>query len=142
MITKLVERFRSRVLLAAQPTGTAAQAYLSPTPGVMGQTYRAIVTKGNAADLTLTLRFADNATGTNAVDYPVNVPIYINGVRQTDGKAATVSGATGSSVVDFCIDPATIPQGKFVGLSYAASNAATLLAAELVEDVAYRPAAS
>ena len=139
MITKFVERFFSRIILAAQPTDTAAQAYLKPTPAVNGLTFRALVTKGNAAALTLTLKYADNETGTNAKDYPVIVPIYINGARQADGKTATVSGASGNSIVDFCVDPSTIPDGKFVGLSYAASNAATLLAAELIEDVAYRP---
>ncbi|AIQ63309.1 hypothetical protein PSTEL_09645 [Paenibacillus stellifer] len=142
MITNLAERYRSRVLLAAQTTAAAAQAYLPPTPGLISQTYRAIVTKGNAADLTLTLRYADDAAGANAANYPVDVPIYINGVRQANGKTATVAGAAGSSVVDFCIDPATIPQGKFVGLSFAISNAATLLAAELIEDVSYRPTPS
>ena len=140
MITNLAERYRSRVLLAPQATGSAGQAYLAPTPGVMNQTYRSVVTKGNAAALTLTLRYADDATGTNAADYPVNVPIYVNGVRQqADGKTASVSGATGNAIVDFCVDPATIPAGKFVGLSFGVSNAATLLSAELVEDVAYRP---
>lgn len=142
MITNLVERYRTRILLAAQAAGAAAQAYLAPTPGVMSQTYRALVTKGNAAALNLTLRTADNATGTGAADFPVNVVIYVNGVRQADGKSASVTGATGNSVVDFCIDPATIPEGKFVGLSYGASNEANFLAAELVEDVAYKPTAS
>lgn len=139
MFTKLVERYRARIILAAQATASAVQAYLAPTPGVMGQTYRALVTKGNAADLVLSLKYADDATGTNATAYPVSVPIYINGARQADGKAATISGASGNSVVDFCVDPSTIPQGKFVGLSYGVSNAATFVAAELVEDVAYRP---
>lgn len=139
MITNLVERYRARVVLAAQTTGSAGQAYLAPTPGVMNQTYRTLVTKGNAAALVLTLRYADDAGGTNVADFPYNVPIYVNGVRQADGKSASVAGASGNSVVDFCVDPAMIPQGKFVGLSFGISNAATLLASELVEEVAYRP---
>lgn len=142
MFTKLIERFRSRVLLAAQTTAAGAQAYLAPTPGTMGLVLRAVVTKGNAADLVLSLKYADDAAGAGNTAYPVNVPLYVNGVRQADGKTATVSGATGSSIVDFCLDPATIPAGKFVGLSFATSNAATLLSAELIEDVAYKPTAS
>jgi hypothetical protein len=109
---------------------------------VKGQTYRVIVKKGDAADLTLALKFADDATGTNAAEYPVDVPVSINGLPFYNGKAATVSGATGNTVVDFCINPATIPQGKYVGLSYEISHASTLLSAELVEDVAYRPTES
>lgn len=139
MYTKATERFRTRVVLPPQTTGTGAQAYLTPTPGVMGITVRAIAKMGNAADLVLSLKYADDATGTNATDYPVNVPIFEDGVRLADGKAHTVDDATGNFVVDFCVDPATIPDGKFVGLSYANSNAANLLSVEMIEDVAYRP---
>lgn len=142
MFSKLTERFRTRVLLVPQTTAAAAQAYLAPTPGVMGQTYRVIVKKGNASDLVLKLKYADDATGTNAADYPVDVRISINGLPFTSGKDATVSGAAGNSIIDFCVDPATIPQGKLVGLSFDISNASTLLSAELVEDVAYRPTVS
>lgn len=142
MFTKIVDRFRSRVLLAAQATGAAAQAYLAPTPGVMGLNLRAVVTKGAAAALTLNLKYADDATGTNATDYPVNVPVFVNGVRQVDGKTNANAAATGNFIVDFCIDPATIPQGKFIGLQFPISNVATFLSAELIEDVAYKPTAS
>ncbi len=139
MFTKIPERFRSRVVLAPQATGTAAQAYLAPTPGVMGITLRCLVKMGNAADLALSLKYADDATGTNAAAYPVDVPIYVDGVRQADGKAHTVEDAEGNFIVDFCIDPATIPDGKLIGISYAISNAANLLAVEVIEDVAYKP---
>lgn len=142
MFTKLTEHFRSRVLLAPQTTAAAAQAYLAPTPGVKGQTYRVIVKKGNAADLVLKLRYADDTAGTNATDFPVDARISINGLAFTSGKDATVTGANGNFIVDICVDPGTIPQGKLVGLSYDISHASTLLSAELVEDVAYRPTVS
>lgn len=142
MFTKLTERFRSRVLLAVQTTATGAQAYLAPTAGTMGLTFRAVATMGNAADLVLSLKYADDAVGTNATAYPSNVPIYVDGVAQAVGVANTISAATGNFIVDFCVDPATIPAGKFVGLSYANSNAANLLATTLVEDVAYKPTAT
>ena len=61
MLTKLVDRFRTRVLLAPQTTASAAQAYAAPTGGVMGITIRAIAKMGNAADLVLSLKFADDA---------------------------------------------------------------------------------
>lgn len=142
MITKITEKFRSRVVLAPQATGTGAGAYLAPTGGAMGITLRAIATMGNAADLVLSLKYADDAAGTNATAYPVNVPIYENGIRQDDAKAHTIDDATGNFIVDFCIDPATIPDGKYIGISYGDSNAANLLAVEMIEDVAYKPTAS
>lgn len=142
MITQIPERFRSRVVLAPQATGTGTEAYLAPTAGTMGITLRCIATMGNAADLVLSLKYADDAAGTNTTAYPVTVPVYENGVRQTDAKAHTVDDATGNFIVDFCVDPATVPAGKFVGISYANSNAANLLAVEMIEDVAYKPTAS
>lgn len=142
MFTKLVEKFRTRVLLAPQATGTGTGAYLQPTPGTMGIVIRAIAKMGNATDLVLSLNYADDAGGTNATAYPVNVPVYENGVRQSDAKSFTVDDATGSFIVDFCIDPATVPEGKFVGVAYANSNAANLVAVSMVEDVAYRPTES
>ena len=135
-------KYRSRVLLAPQTTASAAQAYLAPTPGVKGVNIRAVVKMGNATDLVLSLNYADNATGTNATAFPVDVDIYKDGVRQTAAKALTIGDATGNYIVDFCIDPATIPEGKLVGLAYANSNADNLVAAEMIEDVAYRPTAS
>jgi len=142
MITQIPERYRSRVLLSPQATDTGTQAYLAPTAGTMGLTIRAIATKGNAAALALSLKYADDAGGTNATAYPIDVPVFANGVRQTNGKSYSVPGASGNTIVDFCVDPATIPDGKFVGLSYANSNAATFLVVELIEDVAYRPTAT
>jgi len=135
-------KYRSRVLLAPQATASAAQAYLAPTPGVKGINIRAVVKMGDSTDLTLSLNYADNATGTNATAFPVDVDIYKDGVRQTAAKALTIDEATGDYIVDFCIDPATIPEGKLVGLAYANSDADNLVAAEMIEDVAYRPTAS
>jgi len=140
MITNIAERYRSRVVLAPQATGTGTQAYLAPTPGGMGITLRSIAKMGNAADLVLSLKYADDASGTNATDYPVNVPIYVNGARQTsDAKACTIGDATGNFIVDFCVDPATVPDDKYVGISYGNSNASNLLAVEMIEDAPYRP---
>jgi hypothetical protein len=142
MFTDIPERFRTRVLLAPQTTATGTGAYLRPTSGASGITFRAVVKMGNAADLVLSLNSADDAVGTAATAYAVNVPIYENGIKQTSGKAFTVDDATGNFIVDFCIDPATVPDGKFIGIAYANSNAANFLSVEMIEDVAYRPTAS
>lgn len=139
MYTEISEEFRSRVLLPPQATNAGTQAYLAPTPASQGITIRAVAKMGNAADLALSLKFADDAAGTNAAAYPVNVPIYKDGVRQTDGKTFTIADDAGNFIVDFCMDPATVPDGKFVGISYANSNAANLISVEMIEDVAYQP---
>lgn len=139
MYTKVAEKYRKRVAMALQTTAAAAQGYLAPTPGTMGIIVSAVVTMGNAADLVLSLNSSDDAAGTNAAAFPVNVPIYVNGARQTDAKAHTVADATGNFVVEFCVDPALVPAGKYIGLSYANSNAGNLMTCVITEDVAYKP---
>lgn len=138
----LPEKFRSRVLLGNQTTANAAQAYLLPTAGVNAITVRSVVTMGNAADLAISLKYADDATGTNTTAWPDNVPVYVNGVKQADAKAHTITAATGSFIVDFLVDPAKVPEGKFVGVSYENSNAGNLMCASLVEETMYSNTAS
>jgi len=139
MITQLAERFRSRVLIGPQGTGTGTGAYLAPTPGVIGIVIRAVAKMGNVADLKLDLKYADDTSGTNAAAFPVNVPIYVNGDRKSDGKTHTIEDSSGNFIVDFAVDPGLIPEGKTIGLSFDSSNASNLLAVELIEEVGYRP---
>jgi hypothetical protein len=142
MFNVIPMKYRTRVLLAPQTTASAAEAYAEPSGGVKAINLRAIVTMGHATDLVLSLKYADNATGTNATAFPVDVDIYKDGVRQTAAKALTIDDATGDYIVDFCVDPATIPEGKFVGLHYADSNAGNLVTTMIIEDVAYIPTPS
>ncbi len=138
----ITEEYRSRVVMALQTTAVAADDYLLPTPGSSLAVVRCVVTMGNAADLVLSLKTADDAAGTNAAAISADVPIYVNGVRQTDAKAYTVGDASGNFIVDFVVDPALIPAGKYLGMSYGNSNAANLMCAELIENVAYKPTVS
>lgn len=145
MFAKIPERFRTRIVMPPQTTANAADDYLLPTGGVMGITLRCIAKIGHATDLVLSLKSSDDATGTNAKAYAVDVPIYVNGVRQTDAKACTVPKKVDTDltyIVDFIVDPATVPEGKYIGVAYADSNAANLLTVEMIEDVAYKPTAS
>jgi hypothetical protein len=142
MFNFLPMKTRSRVVLVPQTTASAAQAYLAPSAGVKAINLRGIALMGNAADLVLSLKYADDAAGTNATAWGSNVDIYENGVRQTAAKAHTIDDSSGNFIVDFCVDPATVPAGKYVGISYANSNAANLLAVEMIEDVAYQPTVS
>ncbi|MEY8001605.1 hypothetical protein AB8U03_15655 [Clostridium sp. Mt-5] len=133
------EEYRNRVLLAPQGTAAGAGGYLAPTPGTQYLTVRAIVNMGNVADLPLSLKYSDDAIGTNAADFE-DVPIYINGVRQTsNGHEHTVSDDSGVFIVDFSVLPGQIPQGKTLGLAYGTSNLANFIAAELIEDTTYEP---
>jgi len=138
MFTKLVERFRSRVLVAPAVISTKAEGYALPTPGVMGITLRAICNRASSKDVTVTLKTATDAAGTSAADYPVDVPIYLDGVRKDNGKSITTPTTDGKYIVDICIDPATIPDGAFIGLHCAAASASSV-AVEMIEDVAYKP---
>lgn len=138
----IVEYFRTRVVMALQTTAAAADDYVLPTPGASKITMRALVTMGDATDLTLTLKYADDATGTSATAFS-DVPVYIDGVRQsTDSEIAAITAATGNFIVDWIVDPTLIPDGKYIGMSYAQSNAANLMCCEIIEDVAYKPTAT
>lgn len=139
MLDKVVMDYRTRALMAVQTTANAADDYLLPTAGAKSQVLRVVATMGNAADLVLTPKTSDDAAGTNAAAIAEDVEIYVNGVRQTAAKAYTIGDATGNFVVDFVIPPQIIPAGKYIGMSYANSNAANLMCAELIEDVAYKP---
>lgn len=134
-----LSRLRSRILLAVQVTGTGTQAYLAPTGGVKSIILRCLVTMGNSADLVLSLKYADDASGTNAAAFSAASPINVDGAAVTAAKTYTVSASTGNFIVDFIVDPALIPEGKFVGISYANSHNSSLLAVEMLEDPAYIP---
>lgn len=136
------EEYRSRVLLAPQTTATGTGGYVLPTAGAYKINIRAIAKMGNAADLVLTVNYADDASGTNATAFS-DIPLYVNGVRQTtDSETYTIGDATGNFIVDFAINPILIPAGKYIGIGYGNSNAANLVAAEIIEDVMYKPTAT
>lgn len=135
------EEFKTRILIAPQGTAAAGGGYVAPTPGSLAITVRAVVNMANAADLTLTLKSADDASGTNAVDFAEAVPIFVDGKRQSpDDKAVTITEDTGTSIVDFEIMPGQMPDGKAIGLAFGASNAANIISVEIFEDTAYIPA--
>jgi hypothetical protein len=138
----ITEEYRSRVVMALQTTAAAADDYVLPTAGSSLAVLRCLVTMGDATDLVLTPKTADDATGTNAAAIASDIPIFKDGVRQTDAKALTVGDAAGNFIVDFVIDPKLIPDGKYVGMSYANSHASNLMCCEIIESVAYKPTAT
>jgi hypothetical protein len=138
----ITEEYRTRMVMALQTTAAAADDYVLPTAGSSVAVLRCLVTMGDATDLVLTPKTADDATGTNAAAISDNVPIFVNGVSQTAAKACTVGDASGNFIVDFVIDPKIIPDGKYIGMSYANSHASNLMCCEIVESVAYKPTVS
>ena len=141
ILTFIAEDTLTTVLLAPQATGTGAVACVNPAAGSSALNVRAIATMGNAADLVLSLVSADDAAGANPVAFASVVPLYVDGVKQTRAIAHTIGDATGEFVVDFCVDPALIPDGKFVGISYANSNAGNLLTTIAIEAATEHPVA-
>jgi len=138
----MAESTKTTVLVAPVDTALAAEGYAAPTAGSLGMNCRAVVTMGEATDLVLTLKSADDAAGTNATDFATAVPLYVDGARQTtDAITYTVSEDTGNFVVDFIVDPGLIPDGKFVGIHVGASNLDNLVCATAIENSTDRPSA-
>lgn len=135
----ITEEYRTRIVMGPQVTTQAADDYVLPTAGSSLIVLRCLITMGHATDLTPTPKTADDAGGASAAAIASNIPIYVNGVRQTDAKSYAVTAATGNFIVDFVIDPKLIPEGKYIGMSFANSDAGNLLACEIIESVAYKP---
>ena len=139
-LTFIAEDSKSTVLLPPKVTTSVAEAYVKPAAGSLGLNLRAVVAIGEATDVVLTLKTADNATGTGAADFPKAVPLFVDGVRQVNAVTYTVTEDTGNFIVDFCVDPALIPDGKFVGIHQAASNELNLIATTAIENATTAPA--
>lgn len=140
-LTFLAEGADTTVLVGPATTAAAKEGYVAPGAGNLAVNLRAIAAMGNAADMVISLKTADDATGTNATAATFNVPVYVDGVREsTDAKAYTVTEDSGNVVVDFCVDPGLVPAGKFVGLHVAISNAANLVAIEAIENATEKSA--
>lgn len=125
-----------RVLFNGKTTGTAAEVGILPAK-VSAIYITAIVLMANAADLTLTVKTADDAAGTNTTALTDNVPVFVNDVKQTAAKGYAVTAASGTFVVVFCVPSILVPTDKYVGLHFANSNAANILSAIAIEDTYY-----
>jgi hypothetical protein len=134
--TVVPEQLEALSILKPQVGGAGDQAYILPT-GARTVYLVAHVEMGNATDVVLVPKTADDATGTNAAVLADTVPIWENGTKQTSAKNHTVDDASGNFVVVFAIPANIIPEGKFVGMSYAASNNANLLSCMALVDTYY-----
>jgi len=125
----------SRVLFNGAVTGTGDAKGVLPASGSNGIIFNCLVTMANAADLTLSIVSADDADGTTPVAITENIPIFVNDVRQTDAKSYAFTDASSVNTIQFCVPPVLIPAGKYICLSFANSNDANILSAQVLDDV-------
>jgi len=95
----------------------------------------------NAADCVLNVATADDAAGTNTTALTENVPIWIQGVKQTAAKAVTfLSTLTADTYHSACIQvPANlVPADKYLITYLTAGNANNLVTAIAVNEDYYK----
>jgi hypothetical protein len=109
-----------------------------PTAGVKTISFLIPITMGNATDMTITVKTADDAAGTNATALTENCPVYRDGVKQTAAKAVTESEASGDYFHVIEIPAIIIPDGKYIGVYADAGSASNKYSAIALEDTYYK----
>lgn len=112
-----------------------------PANGVATVNIACWVYLDHASDLTVNFSTADDAAGTNSTTLTANVPIWIDGVKQTDAKALTFLSTLTADVYHSAVAqiPAVlVPTGKYVGCYLTAGNATNLFTAIAFEDTYYK----
>lgn len=125
-----------RVLFNGKATGTGDEVGILPAKSDTVYIV-AIATMGEATDLALTVKTADDGEGLNSAALTANIPIFVNDVKQAAAKSYTITPATGTFVVVFCVPTIIVPATKYIGLSFANSNALNILSAIAIEDTYY-----
>lgn len=123
---------------------TTERGYL-PTQGIKMILVVCPITVGHGTAITLTLKTADDAAGTNTTALTENVPNWINNVKQTAAKAAalpnTYYGLGGiylKNVVVFQVPANLVPEGKYLGIACDNGNASNMYSAIALEDTYYK----
>jgi hypothetical protein len=109
-----------------------------PTKGIRSVSLLCIAEMGNSTDMTITVKTADDSSGTNPTVLTQNVAVYKDGVKLTAAQAFTETAATGKTVYLIEIPASIIPADKYVGVyadSGSASNGYTVIA---IEDTYYK----
>lgn len=110
----------------------------APTAGVKTVSLFVIATMGNATDMTITVKTADDSSGTNAAVLTEVVPLYKDGAKQTSAKAFTEGAATGTYVYVFEVPAIIIPASKYLGVYADAGSASNKYTAIAIEDTYYK----
>jgi hypothetical protein len=140
ILSTIPERIKTagRVLFNGQVTGTSDIKGVNPTAGTNGVAILAIATMGEATNLVLNVKTADDADGLNAVDITRDVAVYKDDVRQTaDAKTLTIADDSGVVTAVFCVPSILIPEGKFLCLEFENSNNLNVLTAVALDDSYY-----
>lgn len=109
-----------------------------PINGVRNISLVIVGTMGNTADMTITVKTADDAAGTNPTVLSTDVAIWKDGVRQTDAKAVTFTDSTGTYTFVVEVPANLIPAGKYIGVYADAGNSGNKYTAIAFEDTYYK----
>ena len=85
-----------------------------PTAGIKNISLVVIATMGNSMDMTITVKTADDSSGTNATVLTESAALWKDGVRATNANAFTEGAATGTYVYIFEIPAIIIPADKYL----------------------------
>lgn len=139
----LIERYSCKganVLHHKVAGNTTTYSGMLPTSGVKNVSLLVVVAKGSTTALTLEVKTADNASGTNAVAITADVPIYRENVRLTDAKTITETASSGTFVYTIDVPANIIPEGKYIGVNAAAGgNAADTFTVIAMPETYYHP---
>lgn len=109
-----------------------------PTAGVNMISFLIPVTMGASNDLTITIKTADDTSGTSAAALSENCPVYRDGVKQTSAKAITETAASGDYFHVIQVKANLIPAGKYIGAYCDAGSASNKFSVIALEDTYYK----
>jgi hypothetical protein len=139
-LNKLSESFHIHTLNHGTAGNSTTYVGYLPTQGVRNISIFVPITMGNGNDETITVRTADDSSGTNAAALAANVPIYKDGARvATDAKAFTETAATGTFLYVFEVPASLVPEGKYIGVVQSETgSASSIYSAFAIEDTYYK----
>jgi hypothetical protein len=119
---------------------TTKACYL-PTAGISIINLLVIDYIAASADVVLNVCTADDSSGTNAATLSENVPMWVEGTRQDDGKALTIAYADYAPTANYTaiiqVPAIIVPDGKYLGCYLTAGNASNLLNVIAIEETYY-----
>jgi hypothetical protein len=109
-----------------------------PTAGVETISFLIPITMGNSTDMTITIKTADDTSGTNATALSENCPVYRDGVKQTAAKAVTETESSGDYFHVIEVKANLVPAGKYIGAYADAGSASNKFSCIALEDTYYK----
>lgn len=137
-MSSIAEKFKGTILHNGVAGNVETFVGFLPTAGVNMISFLIPVTMGNSTDLNITIKTADDSSGTNATALSENCPVYRAGVKQTAAKAITESEATGSFLHVIEVKANLIPAGKYIGAYCDAGSASNKFGVTALEDTYYK----